>query len=133
MISDKHYLGSTCKRGHNGLRYKSNKMCVECQLMHIERYRSKLPPEELKRQKTHIQSTNLAKVRRYKADKANRVPPWADLAKIKEFYSNCPTGMVVDHVIPLRGKLVSGFHIHTNLQYLTPEENAAKGNKFEIL
>lgn len=132
-LSDKHFIGSPCKHGHGRIRYKSNKMCVECQRSHIRKYESGLSETERKRQHSHSQATNLAKTRKYKADKSNRVPLWADLKKIKEFYENCPPGMVVDHIIPLRGKLVSGFHVHNNLQYLTPEQNAAKGNKFEII
>jgi len=32
--------------------------------------------------------------------------------------------------VPLQGKLVSGFHVHTNLQIITKTENNSKGNKF---
>ena len=49
---------------------------------------------------------------------------------IKEFYDNCPKGMEVDHIIPLNGKLVSGLHTIGNLQYLTPNANRSKSNKF---
>ena len=60
------------------------------------------------------------------------MPLWADRSKIKEFYKNCPKGMVIDHIIPLQGKLVSGLHVHTNLQYLTQKENSVKLNKFSF-
>ena len=48
---------------------------------------------------------------------------------IRKFYKNCPARMVVDHVIPLQGKQVSGLHVIWNLQYLTPAQNMSKGNK----
>lgn len=59
-----------------------------------------------------------------------RIPKWADFSEIKLFYENCPEGMVVDHIIPLRGKNVSGLHVLENLQYMTPEENFRKNNKY---
>lgn len=66
-----------------------------------------------------------------KAMKLDRVPKWADISKIKEFYANCPKGYHVDHIVPLQGKFVSGFHVENNLQYLSAEDNLKKGNKFE--
>lgn len=65
-----------------------------------------------------------------KAEKLFRTPSWANKEKIKEIYSNCPDGYHVDHIIPLLGELVSGFHIETNLQYLTIKDNLSKSNKF---
>jgi len=38
----------------------------------------------------------------------------------------------VDHVLPLRGKKISGLHVHTNLQLLPGAENIAKGAKYEV-
>lgn len=61
-----------------------------------------------------------------------RVPAWADLEAIKEFYLACPPGMEVDHIIPLCGKLVSGLHVLENLQYLTRKDNRDKSNIFEV-
>lgn len=57
-------------------------------------------------------------------------PPWADMAKIEEIYRNCPPNFEVDHVIPLRGKRISGLHVETNLQYLPMEENRRKSASF---
>lgn len=65
-----------------------------------------------------------------RASKLNRTPSWANLNLIKEIYRNCPKGYHVDHIVPLRGKNVSGLHIPENLQYLTIRENLSKGNKF---
>lgn len=66
---------------------------------------------------------------KYKAAKLQQVPAWADLAAIKFIYQQAAEqGLTVDHIVPLRGKTVSGLHVHYNLQLLTKAENSAKGN-----
>lgn len=55
---------------------------------------------------------------------------WANIEAIKNIYKNCPEGFHVDHIIPLKGKYVSGLHVETNLQYLPIYENLSKGNKW---
>lgn len=75
--------------------------------------------------KTRLKSANERAVR------LQRLPGWADKEAIKEFYLACPEGYHVDHIIPLKGKTVSGLHIVENLQYLLAKENISKGNKFE--
>lgn len=74
----------------------------------------------------YISKTYLRRDRRQK-----QCPIWADVAAIEKFYKECPEGMTVDHIIPLKGTNVSGLHVAENLQYLTREENARKGNRFE--
>ena len=49
---------------------------------------------------------------------------------LREFYIGCPEDKTVDHIIPLRGKNVSGLHIAENLQYLSQKENSKKRNYF---
>lgn len=78
-------------------------------------------------------SKALARYIARKSAKEQRVPSWADHGKIKEIYKQAnELGLVVDHIIPLRGELVSGLHAHNNLQLLTQEENDKKGNKYEL-
>ena len=66
----------------------------------------------------------------YKAAKSQRTPVWADIERIKEIYNDCPEGYEVDHIIPLRGKFVSGLHLESNLQYLTKRDNYIKRNNY---
>lgn len=63
-------------------------------------------------------------------------PPWADLRAIQAVYWLCAkttreTGIPhhVDHIVPLRGKTVSGLHVHWNLQVIPAVENLRKGAK----
>jgi len=56
-------------------------------------------------------------------------PAWADRGAMQAIYEACPEGKWVDHVVPLNGDTVCGLHVDYNLQYLTPRENMAKGNK----
>lgn len=56
-----------------------------------------------------------------------------DYDALISFYRAKPSGMVVDHIVPFKGKAVCGLNVSWNLQYLTPAENLAKGRKFEVL
>ena len=67
-----------------------------------------------------------------RSKRMKRTPAWADLEAIKKFYNNCPKGYHVDHIVPLQGTNVSGFHVLNNLQYLTAAENWSKGNKYDV-
>jgi hypothetical protein len=64
-----------------------------------------------------------------RAKKLKATPVWSEKELIKQFYKNCPKGMVVDHIIPLQNSEVCGLHVLSNLQYLTRKENNEKYNK----
>jgi len=72
-----------------------------------------------------------------RAAKSQRTPAWADKDSIKQIYIECSNrraqgeDVVVDHIIPLRGKLVSGLHVAENLRIIPARENLLKNNKFD--
>ena len=84
-------------------------------------------------QNPHIRAAS--RIKRRIAEK--RIPPWADVIAIRKIYLECAelnkekkNAFHVDHIIPLRGKTVSGLHVHNNLQILSAKENYSKLNKW---
>ncbi|MDD3885167.1 MAG: hypothetical protein PHW66_09610 [Gallionella sp.] len=73
---------------------------------------------------------------RRRASRVQATPAWANRDAISRIYATAAemtmqTGVQyhVDHVIPLRSKLVCGLHVETNFQILPATENAKKGNR----
>jgi hypothetical protein len=66
--------------------------------------------------------------------KSGHAPKWLteeDRSRIKAIYMEARrVGLVVDHIIPLRGDTVCGLHVPANLQLLTYKDNQAKSNSF---
>ena len=70
-----------------------------------------------------------------------QTPPWLTKEQREEIINlyqeaaaltkHTGTQHEVDHIVPLRGKNVSGLHVPWNLQILTEQENRQKSNKFE--
>lgn len=72
-----------------------------------------------------------------RASKLNATPVWADLEAIKEIYNRAKqlqketgTKWHVDHIVPLKSNLVSGFHVENNLQIIPALENIVKSNRY---
>lgn len=81
--------------------------------------------------------TAAATTAKYRNNKKQRTPDWANLEAIAAVYvlaakMSKESGLKyhVDHEVPLKGKGVSGFHVEWNLQVILDIENKSKGNKF---
>lgn len=77
----------------------------------------------------------VAKVQRRNATKLKAIPAWANMEAINRHYKNARyltevTGHLhhVDHIIPLRGKMVCGLHVENNLRAIPHFINTRKGN-----
>ena len=100
--------------------------------------------EKIKEYKKEWNKNNLDKrrdsVARRRAAKMQRTPCWLteyDRALIQRKYTLAQkktesTGerWVVDHILPLRGELVSGLHVPANLRVIKETTNARKYNKY---
>jgi hypothetical protein len=98
-------------------------------------------PEKYKIQIKKYRSENPSKQpffkKRYLARKLQAIPKWANEHKIQEFYETAQgLNMLlgewhhVDHIVPLKSKLVCGLHWEGNLQILTAKQNISKGNRW---
>ncbi len=74
---------------------------------------------------------------RREAARTQRLPVWADIAETRKFYEEArrlseQTGQPheVDHILPLRGRLVSGLHVHNNLRVVPRRVNRQKGAEY---
>ena len=133
--------------------------CIKkCKALKTAKYRLKHPeevkssiaawrkknPEKTAANKRNFQEKNRAHRCAYEknreAMKLCRTPKWADLQSIDSMYEMCGLfrniglDLEVDHIIPLKGKTVSGLHVENNLQLLHSLENRSKKNRlFEDL
>jgi hypothetical protein len=94
---------------------------------------------EYRKHNPHVYAAHAAK---RNAIKLQRTPAWltsTDKWMIEEAYHLAALrtkifgfSWHVDHIIPLQGKLVSGFNTPYNLQVIPATENRIKKNKFEV-
>lgn len=118
-------VGVPCSRCGSTERYKQTGRCVVCHRKMSLRWRRSNPDV-----------LAAARVRR-RADETKATPSWAVPFFIREAYAlaNLRTKMFgfawhVDHIVPLRSKLVCGLHTEANLQVIPGAINMAKSNSF---
>ncbi len=112
---------------------KANSSYVDYMRRYSKEYHVTSPSDQTK-------ATHAANARYRQAMKLLRTPPWVtstERSQIASLYLQArqltkETGIqhVVDHIIPLQGKLVSGLHCLANLQILTAAANRVKWNHF---
>lgn len=153
----RYFTGIPCKHGHIAERMVNNRACVDCQkkaklknyaksdvtkssqAMRSRRWylenKDKADAASKKWAEKHPEAVN-ARFAKRRATVRNRIPKWANIEKIKEFYKTAKdmessTGIKyhVDHIIPLQGENVSGLHVETNLQIIDSFSNWSKGNR----
>lgn len=93
--------------------------------------------EELKAYRKANAARRLANCAARRARRIKAMPPWADKKAIAAIYrlakaKTKETGTIwhVDHIVPLKHKLVCGLHVPANLQVLPGVENMKKSNRF---
>jgi hypothetical protein len=78
------------------------------------------------------QPINNARTAKYRAKKVKATPSWLTrdhLDQIAQLYKTCPKGYHVDHIVPIKGRNVSGLHVPWNLRIIPAIENMRKGNR----
>lgn len=130
--SQKYYLKNKEKiRAKHKLYYEQNK--EKCRVLQKE---WSLDNKERKKETTQKwQEQNKERYQAlknmYKRRLKNQMPPWADKKAILFIYEQAQkTGLTVDHIIPLKGKLVSGLHVESNLRLISAKENSSKRNSY---
>jgi hypothetical protein len=154
----RYFTGKPCKRGHLAERYTGNKTCCECGNAAANKVKAKNPLkvyEENKKwrqsnlEKSYVHTRKYVENNRAKRNlwttnyrEAKRTPAWLtkiDLERIANVYKLATlqskiTGTTwhVDHIIPLRGKYVSGLHVPSNLQAIPGVDNVRKNNSYGL-
>lgn len=144
-----YYPDTPCKNGHMSPRYfyKKRSACRTCRILAQRVINAKVKERDqvVKQQNTEAYRKKYPwRVNEYKRMRQLKIkqatPKWADKNAILEIYKKAhelsvQTGVKysVDHIIPLKGKLVCGLHIETNLAIITLADNKTKNNQFTPL
>ena len=146
----KHFFtGKPCKRGHIAPRMASDGNCTECK--RVQDRADQKRPHRAKRINAYAREYTKRSERRAaersfaaagRAALLQATPPWLTPAQkqaIRAVYEEADrltreTGVPheVDHIVPLRGKVVCGLHVPWNLQVLTARRNRSKSSHFTV-
>jgi hypothetical protein len=114
---------------------KFRRKCAEFKAKHPEKVKASVANWR----KKNIPHRNAYSATR-QAEKIKATPAWANRFFIGEAYDLADrrkemTGIDwhVDHIVPLRSKVVCGLHVETNLRVIPALHNMQKHNKFEVV
>ena len=156
----RYFTGVACVHGHIAERRALTGECLACRAAHLVEWRKRNPVKvkqhNATQYKNHTQKIKegikkwgknnpvkiLAHTRNQQTNRLMRSPKWLtadDRWMIEQAYELAVlrTKMFgfswhVDHILPLQGKTVSGFHVPTNLQVIPATDNVRKANMFEV-
>ena len=135
LFSGKSFICKDCDKARAKSYYLKNKEKVNAR---AELYRKENLDKYRLYSKGHYENNKHVyrqKEMAYKLAKKQQTPSGLNKAHFVEMegmYQFCQifNGFQVDHIVPINGKTVSGFHAPWNLQVLTCKENAGKSNIF---
>lgn len=135
----KENYNATEKKKYNDSYIERNKekLILKCRL-YYKKNSKKLNEQKRRYEKENKDKVNALASKRY-ARKVNASPKWITKEQeieIRSFYEEArlktvETGIKheVDHIIPIKGKNVTGLHVPWNLRVITKSENCRKGNR----
>jgi hypothetical protein len=157
----RYFTGVACVQGHVADRRAKTGECLDCRAEKLILWR-KQNPNKVKQHNTSQYTKNSEKIksgvrewgkknpskvfaysRASYTKRRMRLPKWLtadDHWMIQQAYELAALrtklfgfSWHVDHIIPLQGKFVSGFHTPYNLQVIPGADNVRKSNKFEAV
>jgi len=142
MSNTKEYSKERSRAERYHARVSNDEQYFARRAMLLRRWRQSNPAkvkDSSRRYRSNHMPILTANVKARQASKLRAMPSWANKDAIKAFYIEAAritreTGIPhhVDHIIPLRGKYVWGFHVEGNLQVIPARENLRKNNKVQL-
>lgn len=120
--------------------YKNREKNIEKSFSYRVKNPEKVKESQRKwKQENRAKATSIENLRR--ASKVRATPSWLTKEhrqKIDLYYKTADrlrkssgNDLAVDHIIPIKGELVSGLHVPWNLRIIGKSENSSKGNKID--